>query len=238
MAIWGTVDYRIYHIAQFLCSDGLARTKFATVATMLPLLAGERAAWSQIWSDRWCCWLHTCSFHTGLFLLQGLSLARSSNLHRSPVPRLRLQRVEVEVEIPCESAAGDLPSASIAPGARQCLGHGMRWGRWPGDRLAVDDLVEAWYRNVEPVEKAEPSAQRVEGGVQRGNRWGANCSLCHWCVSWGWGRMRLRLKMRIGVVGLWWWWWLSRWRWWDERMLMRISDRSGSWDPSDSELRL
>lgn len=77
------------------------------------------------------------------------------------MPRLRLQRVEVEVEIPCESAAGDLPSASIAPGARSASGMACA----EVDDLvtvAVDDLVEAWYRNVEPVEKAEPSAQRVE----------------------------------------------------------------------------
>ena len=77
------------------------------------------------------------------------------------MPRLRLQRVEVEVEIPCESPAGDLPSASIAPGARSASGMACA----EVDDLvtvAVDDLVEAWYRNVEPVEKAEPSAQRVE----------------------------------------------------------------------------
>lgn len=33
MAIWGTVDYWVYHIAQFLCSDGLARRELVTVAT-------------------------------------------------------------------------------------------------------------------------------------------------------------------------------------------------------------
>lgn len=125
------------------------------------------------------------------------------------MPRLRLQRVEVEVEIPCESPAGDLPSASIAPGARSASGMACA----EVDDLvtvAVDDLVEAWYRNVEPVEKAEPSAQRVEEEFKE-ETGGGQIAACVTGVFRGdMGGMRLRLKMRIGVVGLWWWLWLSR----------------------------